>query len=862
MNKIPLTANIFFSGIGAQERGFLDSELFDLKVLNTSEIDKDAVLSYATIHCGLTEEMINNYSNYPSRQEMADFLTDINLGFNPEKQKKYNWNRFLNSKKNVLEKYWLACKLSNNLGDISKIENVPYADLWTCSFPCFTGDTLVLTKEYGYIPIKNVHEGLNVLTHNNVYQRVLKSAKTGEKNIYKINAMCFDSLECTKNHKFLVRTRHRKNTHIQRKAVNYRYFDNPVWKECKDLTKDDYLGYAINQKSIVPKWTDNSTAKVKLSPLMDNEDFWWIIGRYIANGFKKTGSKIVLCCEKTKAHLCFIEEHLNKCGLNYCTDDHKSCINYYIYSNELYNFVSQFGDKACGKFIPSFVFDMPVRLCEAFLNGYWSGGGCFTNNRYKVTSASRTLIYGLGQLIAKTYHRPFSIYYTKRKPTCVTVNQKGTYSIVFSKDNAVQDKAFYSDGFIWFPINSISDTKTIKDVYDISVEENHSFTANGAIVHNCTDISVAGNMKGLNPNDKTRSSLLWENIRLLKQAKQNNTLPQYIMFENVKNLVGKKFINDFYNLLDVLDELGFHTYWSVINGKDCGIPQNRERVFALCIRKDIDKKKYNFPEPFDTGVRLIDILEDNVSEKYYLDDKKIEGFLQEFKEDIIKRISKNNNKNEIDVLGKLNIKGKDNIKRVYNPYGLSPTLNTMQGGNRQPKIIVAMRGRNPENPSDRTAGMPTKQKLEANYKGVCNTLTSVQKDNLVMEFPELFGIDKSITHFRDIDYANCLTTREDRGLSNRKGEGTAILEKNTYKIRIRKLTPTECGLLMGFTNEDVQKMRAIGISDSALYKQFGNSIITNCVELLAEHLYKAQYDDMYICTDENMRIIYYHNQLC
>lgn len=833
--KVKLTANILFSGIGCQERGFQDSGLFDLEVLNTSEINKEAMLSYAAIHCGLTNEMVETYSEYPSRGEMAQRLTDINLGYNPDKDKYFDWFKLAKRKSKDLEKYWLACKLTNNLGDISKINELTYADFWTCSFPCFTGDTLVLTKEYGYMPIKDITNGLLVLTHDNTYQTVTKSVMTGKKNIFAINAMCFDKLECTENHKFFTRTRHRVNTHIQGRAVNYRYFDKPIWKECKDLSKDDYLGYAINQNSIIPKWVDSSESKIKLSGLMDNKDFWWLIGRYIADGFKqtsKTGSKIVICCGRYKAKLGLIEKHLNACGLKYCTDGHKSCINYHVCSNELYKFVSQFGDRACGKFIPSFVFDMPIILCEAFLKGYWSGDGCFTQGRYKATSISKNLIYGIGQLIAKTYRRPFSIYFTKRKPTTIiegrVVNQKDTYSVAFNKRTSKQDKAFYEDGYIWFPIKEISDTHTIKEVYDITVETNHSFTANGAIVHNCTDVSVAGKMKGLSPDTSTRSSLLWENIRLLKTAKENDSLPKYIMFENVKNLVSKRFIDDFNSLLEVLNELGFNSYWSVINGKNCGVPQNRERVFVVSIRKDIDNGKYTFPKPFDNGVRLKDVLEDTVDEKYYLS------------EDVQKRFKF----------------------------------------------------------TDKTF-----------TKNVVGTTASLTASNYKQPKQILCGIDKSTKETKEIEYANCITAREDRGVSNRKAEGTAVLEqigqlygtekepnpqagrvydstklsptidscgggnrmpkiveekishpewkRKMYEtgvvenFRIRKLTPRECYKLMGLTFDDCDKARAIGVADSHLYKQAGNGIITNCCELLAEHLYKAQYDDTYVCADEN-----------
>ena len=530
LGKIKLTANILFSGIGCQERGFENSGLFDIEVLNTSDINKESVLSYAAIHCGMTNEMVKNYKEYPSREEMAQYLTDINLGYEPEKDKYFDWFKLTKKKSNDLEKYWLACKLTNNRGDISKIEELPYADFWTCSFPC-------------------------------------------------------------------------------------------------------------------------------------------------------------------------------------------------------------------------------------------------------------------------------------------------------------------------------------------------------------TDISVAGKMKGLDPDSGTRSSLLWENIKLLKKAKDSNTLPKYIMVENVKNLVSKKFIEHFNNLIGVFDDLGFNTYWSVINGKDCGVPQNRERVFVIAIRKDIDTHRYQFPIPFDTGIRLKDILEESVDEKYYLSDVATRKF----------KLFSESKGSDIKVAGSLNPdKNVQDRVRVLDIEGLSQGLRA------------------------------------TDYKDPVKIVS---------------GIDKSAKDTQVIEYANCITSREDRGVSNRKSEGTAVLEQtncpnrlgNIYgedkgtgyagnvwdseslsstlttmqggnrqpmivesgqirpkdrnynahgtkredqfetrkdglsnallttaikncireDFRIRKLTPRECYKLMGLTFEDCDKARNIGVADTHLYKQAGNGIITDCCKLLAEHLYKAQYDNSYVCTDEN-----------
>lgn len=97
-------------------------------------------------------------------------------------------------------------------------------------------------------------------------------------------------------------------------------------------------------------------------------------------------------------------------------------------------------------------------------------------------------------------------------------------------------------------------------------------------------------------------------------------MPKYLLLENVKNLVKKSFKPDFNLWLERLEELGFNTYWSVVNGKNCGVAQNRERTFAVSIRKDIDMGSFEFPKPFDNGLRLIDFLEQSVKDKYYLSD--------------------------------------------------------------------------------------------------------------------------------------------------------------------------------------------------------------------------------------------------
>src|SRR5574344_2435523 len=146
----------------------------------------------------------------------------------------------------------------------------------------------------------------------------------------------------------------------------------------------------------------------------------------------------------------------------------------------------------------------------------------------------------------------------------------------------------------------------------------------------CQDISVAG--KQMCINEKTRSGLLYQVERLLEVSKKCNELPKYLMLENVKNLVGKKFKPQFESWIKRLDELGYNTYWKVLNAKNYGIPQNRERAFAISIRKDVDTG-YEFPIGFDNGKRLKDILESEVDEKYYLNGSKAMMLIEKLKDD-------------------------------------------------------------------------------------------------------------------------------------------------------------------------------------------------------------------------------------
>jgi len=332
----------------------------------------------------------------------------------------------------------------------------------------------------------------------------------------------------------------------------------------------------------------------------------------------------------------------------------------------------------------------------------------------------------------------------------------------------------------------------------------------------CQSLSISGRKMGF--SDKTKSGLLYEVERLLIKAKEKNTLPKYLLLENVKNLVGKRFKADYDKWLAFLNGLGYTNYWKVLNAKNFGIPQNRERVFCVSILGE--HKPYIFPEPVPLELRLKDMLEDNVPESYYITDARLKSMLRSTfharrdsvlgLESISPTIlARDFHEPKVVVLGSLDNekynKMIESSRRVYSENGLSPTIHTCCSGNSQPKVMIgAMRGRNPENPSDRTSGIHTEQRLEIGGE-ISNTLTTVQKDNLVV----------------------CEVKKDEDVLSF----------KQDNKINVRKLTPTECLRLMGWKKEQIDKIVSAGISKSQIYKISGNGMVIQVLEAIFTNLF-------------------------
>lgn len=327
----------------------------------------------------------------------------------------------------------------------------------------------------------------------------------------------------------------------------------------------------------------------------------------------------------------------------------------------------------------------------------------------------------------------------------------------------------------------------------------------------CQDISLAGKQQGLFNNDgtKTRSGLFFDALRIIE-----HTQPLVAIAENVKNLTSKKFNAQFQVVLESLESVGYNNYWAVLNAKDYGIPQNRERVFIVSIRKDVDTNIFEFPESYPLKLRLKDMLEDEVDEKFYLSNNNLK-WLSEHNENHTKKgtgfkfkpknpetdcastIRANASfcptDNAVEVkeahciqVADLNHYQNDQMNRVYSSKGISPTVLTKTSGGREIKILD-------EKPDVEAytiiGGMQKNQAIKND--GICTTLTS----------------------------------------SMGTGGGYVPMHNCTTDSRIRKLTPKECFRLMGFKDEDFEKAEQVN-SNTQLYKQAGNSIVVDVAEEL------------------------------
>lgn len=333
-------------------------------------------------------------------------------------------------------------------------------------------------------------------------------------------------------------------------------------------------------------------------------------------------------------------------------------------------------------------------------------------------------------------------------------------------------------------IHSVEENLNLGDITKIDIDNLLSFDL---VTHGspCQDYSLAGKQQGGDKDSGTRSSLMWNTVEIIARKK-----PKYVIWENVKNVLSKKHKHNFDKYIDELEKLGYNNYYKVLNAKNFGIPQHRERIFVVSIRKDIDKG-FDFPEEKELKLRLRNMLEESVDEKYYLKDTK-DFFI----------------KNSFDMESKGNgFRFSPHVKENAN---VACCITTRAGARMDDNFIIDIE-------SD-------KEKFEFSTKNDEIKLTRLGG---------VFDTEKSKHQAGSVWDSEGLCPTLD---TMQGGWRQPCIIPSQFKIR--KLTPKECWRLMGFDDKDIEKCIKAKISNTQLYKQAGNSIVVDILEEIFKELLK------------------------
>ena len=370
----------------------------------------------------------------------------------------------------------------------------------------------------------------------------------------------------------------------------------------------------------------------------------------------------------------------------------------------------------------------------------------------------------------------------------------------------------------------------------------------------CQDFSLAGKQAGGDKDSGTRSSLMYETLRIVEKL-----MPKYVIWENVKNLLSKKHRHNFDAYLEAMEKLGYTNFYQVLNAKDYGIPQNRERVFTVSI-KNSGVSNFEFPSKQELKLKLKDMLENEVDEKYYLSGKQIESIkystftinqrrIQEkdYCDTLCARDWKDPKCVQVATLPYFNY---ESDGRVYSPSGVSPCLRSKEPNQKiDENDTILIKNATKQGYLEATDGdgidlaQPNSETRRGRVqKDSIQTITT--KDNLgvvidlktknkrIKQLVESSSLKENDTLFMDI--------YNQKTIDNESGTLKAGMDHQQGNIiyndlRIRKLTPKECWRLMGFDDEDFEKAEKVN-SNTQLYKQAGNSIVVNVLEAIFKNL--------------------------
>ena len=492
-------------------------------------------------------------------------------------------------------------------GDVNSIrgDEVEPVDIITFGSPCFPAGTLVLTDK-GYTEIERIEVGMRVLTHKGRWRKVTAAgSRQAETIVLKGNHY---GLECTKNHPIYCSS----ESKIENKI---RIEEEKSWIPAADM-KGRLWGVPrkIEKTQMISPHYSGSR-KQKPMPLMDG-DFFYFVGRWLGDGWVRDGQRpgrpegqcsgqIYLCDSYDKEDE--LRSIVEKVTSSYSVERCRTAIKFRFCGQVLCNWLTDnFGKYAGGKYIMPWVYTLPEEYRQAILDGLFDSDGYRPKeNEWRVTTISKKLAEGLRILgevqgYSTTVFRTVPCEYRMIEGRKVT--QKPCYMVAFSRNAS---RPHLTDAaHAWYRVRSAEPTGEVKTVYNLTVEDDNSYVADGIVVHNCQNLSIAGKRAGL---DGKQSSLFFQAIRIIKEMRcaTDGRYPRFIVWENVPGAFSSNGGEDFRAVLEAVCSVkdgdipvpgppkgkwanagcimadGFSLAWRVVDACLWGVPQRRKRIYLV-----------------------------------------------------------------------------------------------------------------------------------------------------------------------------------------------------------------------------------------------------------------------------------------
>ena len=483
--------------------------------------------------------------------------------------------------------------------------------------PCFVAGTMVKTID-GHKPIEDIEVGDLVLTHKGRYMPVTKTMNRVSPETVIIKAENCGEIECTKEHPFYAKEVYRKYQREAR-ASNRVVPDKYEWISPEMFIKQKNSSGTVTRQTYLTSVVDHGYTKVLYDGIdvnvnqfeshhvntlnLNNGDVWYIIGRWIGDGWFKyryrNGKKlsgIIICCGKDDYEE--LEARMNASGFKYYVSEEKTTYRFTLCNVELATYLLKFGVGAENKHLTRDCYMLEGDLARAMISGYLDSDGSRDGHICTFSTTSKELAYGMKYMINKYLGVSCSISKAKDNGNKImgrSVTTKPIYIGCFHSERQRQSH-YFSDGiYIIAPYTSLDYSYEAKIVYNLSVAEDESYTANGLAVHNCTHWLICQKKNRETEANGIGWELFCQYVRALRESE-----PKFFIYENNKSMSNA--IRE-----SITKEFGFEPI--CINSALVSA-QNRQRLYWVGRRNpDGSYRKVEVEQPIDRGVLLRDILE-------------------------------------------------------------------------------------------------------------------------------------------------------------------------------------------------------------------------------------------------------------